>query len=76
MSPADSVPHANIRTRGVDLQIRCPQCDSVKIWYTSDPVNRAFNQLLDSLVTAFVERLVPMLGQVTQRMRSKGAEDG
>ena len=69
LSPDESVPHSNIRTRGVDLSITCPNCSRVKIWYTSDPVNRAINQLLDALTTAFVNRLVPMLGDVTRAGR-------
>ena len=70
LTPADDVPSNNVRTRGVDLSVQCPECDRVKIWYTSDAINRAINQLIDAVTTAFVHRLVPKLGDLTSKSRA------
>ena len=69
LTVADDVPGRNIRTRGVDLAVQCPECDRVKIWYTSDQINRAINQLIDAMASAFASRLVPKIGDITQRAR-------
>lgn len=71
LSPADTVPHANISTRGSDLVIVCPNCGKTKIWYSADPLMRALNQLIDAITTALVSRLVPMLSEATLPKRSK-----
>lgn len=73
-TPAETVPHSNIHTRGVDLSVTCPQCSKVKIWYTSDPINRALNQLIDAITSALVMRLMPQLSDATMKLRKNVQE--
>lgn len=57
-SPAEDVPATNIATRGANLTVKCPHCGTVKTWYTSDPVVRATNQLIDVMSEAIAKRAI------------------
>lgn len=43
---------AEVKTQGANLVITCPKCNRKKVWYPSDPVLRAINQLIDALSSA------------------------
>jgi len=62
-SPDESVPCANIRTRGPNLVITCPHCGTVKTWYTADPIVRSQYQMLDALATALTKRVLSQLSE-------------
>ncbi len=61
LTPAEKVPSKNIRTRGPNLVVVCPDCGATKQWYTADPVVRAMYQLVDALATALAKRVIHQL---------------
>ena len=63
--PSEKVPQANLRTRGPNLAVTCPNCGSVKTWYTADPIVRALYQLIDAMVTVAAKRMVTVLSEQT-----------
>ena len=63
--PSENVPHANIRTRGPNLVLVCPDCGQVKTFYTSDPIVRAMYQLVDAIATALARRVLSQLSDGT-----------
>lgn len=58
LRPDASVPGDHLITRGPNLVITCPQCGSVKVFYTSDPIVRATYQLVDALARQLAHRAV------------------
>jgi hypothetical protein len=56
----------NLQTRGVNLAIKCPSCDTVKVWYTADPIVRAIYQLIDTVTTVSAERMVKKVSRELQ----------
>ncbi len=65
LTPGAQVPTKNIRTRGPNLVITCPNCGAVKTWYTADPVVRSMYQLVDALATALSKRVLSQLSEAT-----------
>lgn len=62
----------NVQTRGPNLCIKCPDCGSKKIWYTSDPIVRAMYQLVDSISSVAARR---MITAVAEEMREIAKAD-
>lgn len=48
----------NVSTRGVNLAIVCPECSTLKIWYTADPIVRSIYQLIDAISAESAKRLI------------------
>ncbi len=65
LTPSDKVPSKNVRTRGPNLVVTCPNCGVVKCWYTADPVVRAMYQLVDALASAMAKRVLSQLSEGT-----------
>jgi hypothetical protein len=64
-------PDVSCITRNSNLALTCPKCGQVKIWYSSDPINRAIYNLIDAMVGQFSKRLLATLGENTQRIEKK-----
>jgi len=47
-----------VQTRGPNLVIKCPTCESKKVWYTADPVVRAIYQLVEAISSVAAKRMV------------------
>ncbi len=62
---SNTVPSKNIRTRGPNLVVVCPECGAVKTWYTADPIVRAMYQLVDALASALAKRVLSQLSEGT-----------
>ncbi len=71
LTPAVSVPSTNVRTRGPNLVVVCPNCGATKQWYTADPVVRAMYQLVDALATALAKRVLNQLSIATLPPKEK-----
>jgi hypothetical protein len=56
--PAEGVGGSLLQTRGPNLVVKCPNCGTVKIWYTADPISRALHQLLDASIDLVARRAV------------------
>ena len=56
--PADDVFPSDISTRGSNLIVRCPQCGTIKTWYSSDQMNRIINQLMDVMAESIAKRAI------------------
>lgn len=67
--PAEDVGGKSLRTRGPNLVVTCPECGTVKVWYTADPLTRALYQLIDSMSTVAVRRIIPELSDEIRKMR-------
>lgn len=65
--PASDVCGDHLKTRGPNLVVACPNCDTVKVWYTADPLNRAIHQLIDTTVSVIVKRAVPEISREMHR---------
>ncbi len=63
--PADSILGGNLQTRGPNLVVRCPECDTQKVWYTADPITRAMYQLVDAVATQGARRMVKTVSELT-----------
>lgn len=56
--PEEDVNGENLRTRGPNLVVTCPDCGSVKVWYTADPLTRSIHQLVDVMSSSMARRSV------------------
>lgn len=56
-----NVPSDCLRTSGPNLTVTCPDCGSIKVWYTSDPVVRAVYQLTDAMATVAARSMMKSL---------------
>lgn len=45
---------SQIKMRGPNLVLYCPDCGTKKIWYTSDPLSRAIHQVVEVMASQFV----------------------
>ena len=57
----------DVQTRGPNLVIKCPQCSTPKVWYTSDPIVRSLYQLIDATVSVMAHRMMKEVGEKTHR---------
>lgn len=53
----------NIITSGPNLNITCPKCGAVKVFYTSDPVVRAVYQLVHAISDVAARSMIAQLGK-------------
>jgi len=58
LTPAEDLMPGDISTRGSNIILRCPVCGTPKTWYSSDPLARALNQLVDVLSEAIAKRAI------------------
>lgn len=58
-----SVHGSNTRTAGPNLVVTCPECGSIKTFYTSDPVVRAIYQLLNATSAVAAESIMKKLSE-------------
>ena len=63
LTPSEKIPQKNLRTRGPNLVVVCPNCGSTKTWYTADPVVRALNQLVDAVATSLARRVIHLVSE-------------
>lgn len=57
-NPADDLIPSEISTRGANLIVKCPECGTVKTWYTSDPLVRTLNQLIEVMSEQMAKRAI------------------
>ncbi len=67
LRPDKSVTGDHLITRGPNLVVTCPHCQSTKVFYTSDPIVRAMHQLVDALATSLARRAVRELSEESLR---------
>jgi len=60
-TPADDVMPSDISTRGSNLILKCPECGTIKTWYTSDPLVRTMNQLIEVMADSVAKRAIHTL---------------
>jgi ribosomal protein S27E len=65
LRPDASIPGDHLKTRGPNLEVTCPDCKKVKVFYTSDPIVRATYQLVDALATGLARRAVHVISEET-----------
>jgi len=65
--PAEDIGGKYMQTRGPNLVIRCPDCNTPKVWYTADPITRAMYQLVDAISTQAARRMVSKVSELTLR---------
>ena len=65
-TPAYDVAPEDISTRGSNLIIKCPECGTIKTWYTSDPLVRIWNQLLDVTAESIAKRAIHTINMRTK----------
>lgn len=58
-----TVESSNIRTSGPNLTVTCPDCKTIKVWYTSDAVVRAVYQLVNALSDVAAQAMVKQIGK-------------
>jgi len=63
--PGDELDGSKMQTRGPNLVVRCPHCETVKVWYTADPLTRALQQLIDVIATQGARRMVSRVSELT-----------
>ncbi len=71
LTPSSKVPQKNLRTRGPNLVVVCPNCGATKTWYTADPVVRALYQLIDAMSTALARRVISQLSDATMQKEKR-----
>lgn len=67
--PSEDFSADQLQTRGPNLVVKCPDCDTLKIWYTADPITRAMYQLVDAIATVGARKMVRVMGEETRKMR-------
>lgn len=60
-----------LMTRGPNLAVRCPKCNTIKTFYTSDPVVRAVYQLVDAISTQMAKRMINQISESTVHKSDK-----
>lgn len=55
---ADTVNPSELKTSGNSLITQCPKCGKEKTWYSSSPIVRALEQLLDATSYVVAKRAV------------------
>jgi ribosomal protein S27E len=65
-----NVDGANIRTNGPNLTVTCPDCGSVKTWYTSDPVVRAVYQLVEAVAEVSARAMIEQMGRAVRSQKT------
>ncbi len=71
LTPSDRVPAKNLRTRGPNLVVVCPNCGATKTWYTADPIVRAVYQLVDAISSELARRVLRQLSEGTIALKEK-----
>jgi ribosomal protein S27E len=57
------VPPDKLHTSGPNLVVTCPDCGTIKTWYTSDPVVRAVYQLVSAISDVAAHSMVEQVGR-------------
>lgn len=60
--PAEDISAGNLQTRGPNLVLHCPDCNTPKVWYTADPITRAMYQLVDAMATTGAKKMIRIVG--------------
>ncbi len=63
--PAENISGGQLQTRGPNLVVKCPECQTQKVWYTADPITRAMYQLIDAIATQGARRMVSKASELT-----------
>jgi len=63
--PSDDYSAELLQTRGPNLVITCPDCSTLKVWYTADPITRAMYQLVDAIATQGARRMIKKVSELT-----------
>lgn len=63
--PSEELTGGCFQTRGPNLVVRCPQCGTVKVWYTADPLTRSLQQLIDVISTQAAKRMISKVSELT-----------
>jgi len=63
--PSENMPADHVSTYGPNLMVKCPECQTRKLWYTADPVTRAVYQLIDAMAGAMATRTVKKVSEKT-----------
>lgn len=69
--PAEDVVGDNIHTRGPNLTVTCPDCGTIKMWYTADPITRALYQLVEAISSVAAKRMVRKVSELTMTQNKK-----
>lgn len=64
-----------LMTRGPNLAVTCPECGTVKTFYTADPIVRAVYQFVDAIVTVMTRRLLANLSEATVQKTTEHKPD-
>lgn len=65
-TPSDDIIPSDISTKGSNLIIKCPKCGTVKTWYTSDPMVRTLNQLIEVMADQMAKRAIHSIHMQTK----------
>ena len=65
--PDEEITGKNLQTRGPNLVVHCPKCNTPKVWYTADPITRALYQLIDAIATQSAKRMIRKVSEETLR---------
>lgn len=57
-----------LRTSGPNLTVICPDCGSVKVFYTSDPMYRAMYQLLHAISDEAAKSMIDAMGKEVRNL--------
>ena len=60
-----------LQTQGANLVVSCPVCSKKKVWYPSDQVLRAMNQLIDALATAMAKAAIQGISTELYQLRQQ-----
>lgn len=53
----------SVQSRGPNLVVKCGNCGTQKVWYTSDPIVRSIYQLVDATVSIMANRMLKEIGE-------------
>lgn len=59
----------NLRTSGPNLVCTCPDCGTIKTWYTADPVVRAVYQLVSAIADVSAKAMIEQIGKSVHEKR-------
>jgi len=66
-----SIPGENLRTSGPNLVATCPDCKTMKTFYTADPVVRAVYQLVNAISEVAAKSMVEQVSRaINEQMRN------
>lgn len=63
--PGEDISGEQLQTRGPNLVVKCPECETQKVWYTADPITRALYQLIDAIATQAARRMISKVSELT-----------